>query len=92
MLQRYKSCCTVVLRLIALIDMKHSTIIKALGGAKVVADELRLRGVAVADVTVRSWTLAGRTIPAKYWVHIAAIAQDRGERVSFEALARAAAA
>lgn len=72
--------------------MKHSTIIKTLGGAKVVADLLRKRGVAVADVTVRSWTLTGRTIPAKYWHHLAAIGAAKGKSVSFEALARAAAA
>lgn len=63
-----------------------------LGGAKAVADELRSRGVPVADVTVRSWTLSGRTIPAKYWIHIAAIGAQRGKVVSFEDLARDAAA
>ena len=63
-----------------------------LGGAKVVADALRARGVPVADVTVRSWTLTGRTIPAKYWYHIAAVASDMGQNVSFEELAQDAAA
>jgi hypothetical protein len=72
--------------------MDHTDIIKTLGGAKVVADALRERGVIVADVTVRSWTLAGRLIPAKYWSHIAAIGRDQGHSVSFEALAQAAAA
>lgn len=72
--------------------MNHIDIIKGLGGAKVVADALRERGVIVADVTVRSWTLNGRTIPAKYWTHIAAIARDKGLSVSFEALAEQAAA
>jgi len=72
--------------------MDHINIIKALGGAKVVADALRSRGLPVADVTVRSWTLSGRTIPAKYWTHIAAVAEDGGTSVSFEALAQAAAA
>lgn len=72
--------------------MDHIDTIKSLGGAKVVADALRARGVPVADVTVRSWTLAGRMIPAKYWAHIAAIAAEKGEAVSFAGLAEAAAA
>lgn len=71
--------------------MDHIATIKALGGAKAVADALRARGVAVADVTVRSWTLSGRTIPGKYWAHIAAVAAEKGQHVSFEALAAAAA-
>lgn len=72
--------------------MKHSDTIKALGGAKVVGDAIRARGVMVADVTVRSWSLEGRTIPSKYWAHLAAIATDQGKSVSFEELAEAAAA
>jgi hypothetical protein len=72
--------------------MDHTAIIKALGGAKAVSDELAARGVMVAPVTVRSWSLAGRMIPAKYWSHIAAIASDRMIEVSFAALAEAAAA
>lgn len=71
--------------------MDHIATIKTLGGAKAVADALRARGVPVADVTVRSWTLTGRVIPAKYWTHIAAVAADMGQEVSFEALAEAAA-
>lgn len=71
-------------------DSHHT--IKALGGAHAVGRELRKRGVSVADVTVRSWTLADRKIPAKYWTHIAAIAGDAGQNLSFEALARDAAA
>jgi len=67
-------------------------IIKELGGAKVVADALRARGVVVADVTVRSWTLAGRSIPAKYWTHFIAIAADAGIAVPLEMLAEQAAA
>ncbi len=66
--------------------------IKTLGGAKSLADALRAKGIPVADVTVRSWTLSGRRIPAKYWFHIAAVAEDRGEQISFEALAQDAAA
>lgn len=72
--------------------MKHVDVIKSLGGAKALSDELGKRGVAVAPVTVRSWTLAGRVIPAKYWVHIASIGSDKGIDVSFEALAKDAAA
>ena len=71
--------------------MDHVGIIKQLGGAKAVADALAGRGVPVAPVTVRSWTLAGRMIPSKYWVHVAAIAEARGCEVSFAALAQAAA-
>lgn len=71
--------------------MDHIATIKALGGAKALADALRSRGVTVADVTVRSWSLSGRVIPAKYWSHIAAIGNELGHEVSFEALAAAAA-
>lgn len=72
--------------------MDHNATIKALGGAKAVAEALRSRGLPVADVTARSWSLAGRTIPAKYWVHIASIASELGVALSYEALAQAAAA
>ncbi len=72
--------------------MDHIAIIKSLGGAKALSDELTERGTAVAPVTVRSWSLSGRMIPAKYWSHIAAIAADRGVEVSLEALAQQAAA
>lgn len=71
--------------------MDHHATIKELGGPKSLAKALRSRGVMVADVTVRSWTLAGRKIPAKYWTHIAAVAADQGKSVSFEALATTAA-
>lgn len=72
--------------------MDHIATIKALGGAKTVADALRARGVIVADVTVRSWTHPGRAIPSKYWAHIAAIGQANGKPVSFDALAEQVAA
>lgn len=72
--------------------MDHPNIIKQLGGAKALADALRERGIVVADVTVRSWTLTGRTIPAKYWKHIADVAAGSGISVSFEALASQVAA
>jgi hypothetical protein len=72
--------------------MAEEHIIKRLGGSGEVGRNLRDRGIKVEDVTVRSWTLPGRTIPAKYWVHIAALADDRGVPMSFEQLARQAAA
>ena len=72
--------------------MDTPNIIHELGGAKAVADAMRAREVDVADVTVRSWTLKGRTIPAKYWVHIAAIAAEQGKTISYERLAQHAAA
>jgi len=72
--------------------MDHRSIIKAVGGAKALSDALALRGVAVAPVTVRSWTLSGRMIPAKYWAHVADVAHVLGVEVSFAALADAAAA
>lgn len=71
--------------------MAHPNITDQLGGAKAVADALRARGVIVADVTVRSWTLAGRTVPAKYWTHLVAIGASVNVAVSFEQLAQAAA-
>lgn len=69
--------------------MKHSDLIRALGGAKSVGDTLRAKGVIVADVTVRSWSLDGRTIPAKYWSHIVSIANEAGHAASLESLAEA---
>jgi hypothetical protein len=71
---------------------QKSHIIKDLGGAKAVGESLRARGIKVEDVTVRSWTLPGRAIPAKYWVHVAEIARARGHSVSFEAMAQQVAA
>lgn len=72
--------------------MNHIAIIQSLGGAKALSDALTQRGIPVAPVTVRSWKLAGRTIPAKYWAHIAAIGTAKGVAVSFETLAKEAAA
>ncbi|WP_375249519.1 hypothetical protein [Sphingomonas sp.] len=72
--------------------MNHVAIIKALGGAASVAAELRARGLIVADVTARSWTLADRSIPSKYWAHLVAVGSAKGVEVSFEQLARAVAA
>jgi hypothetical protein len=78
--------------MIALDAMTQHDLIKALGGAKRLAEELRTRGVLVADVTVRSWTLTGRSIPAKYWSHVVAIADAADIVVSFESLAQQVAA
>jgi hypothetical protein len=72
--------------------MDHVAIIRELGGAKSLSDALIARGVTVAPVTVRSWSLTGRMIPAKYWSHVAAIGRDKGVQVSFETLAQQAAA
>jgi hypothetical protein len=72
--------------------MSDQSIIHRLGGAKVVGDKLRDRGVKVEDVTVRSWTLDGRTVPARYWAHIVAIAAEAGVAISLETLAQAVAA
>lgn len=62
-----------------------------MGGAAKVAVALRARGVAVEDVTVRSWTLAGRKIPSGYWVHVDAIAAELGVSCSLPALAQSVA-
>jgi len=70
----------------------HQETIRALGGAKVVGDALRARGLQIEDVTVRSWTLAGRSIPARYWVHIREIANEQQVPFSIEDAARAVAA
>ena len=78
--------------MIAMLAMNQIDLVRELGGAKSLANTLRSHGVIVADVTVRSWTLAGRAIPAKYWSHIATIAREAGHSVSFEALAQAVAA
>jgi hypothetical protein len=78
--------------MIALQIMTQHDLIKAIGGAKHLAEKLRGRGVLVANVTVRSWTLTGRSIPAKYWSHVVAIAGETGVRVSFETLASQVAA
>jgi hypothetical protein len=67
--------------------MAQPHLIDRLGGAKAVADALRDRGVGIADVTVRSWTLSGRNVPGKYWTHLVAISAGA---VSFEELASAA--
>lgn len=71
--------------------MDHGNLIRQLGGAKVLADDLRARGVAVKDVTVRSWCLAGRTIPDGYWLHVKAVADAKGVPCTFEALAQSVA-
>lgn len=76
----------------SVIAMDHIAIIDKLGGPKVLASEMTGRGVRVEPVTVRSWRLKGRMIPAKYWAHIAEIAAEKGVAVSFGSLAEAVAA
>lgn len=67
--------------------MDHKDLIDALGGPHKLQVLLSERGVVIEQVTARSWTLAGKTIPAKYWLHVKAIADTLGVPVSFEQLA-----
>lgn len=71
--------------------MDHGNLIRELGGGSVVGAWLRDRGIKVEDVTVRSWCLEGRTIPDGYWVHIKALADEKGVTCSFDALAESVA-
>lgn len=48
---------------------------------------LEARKVSVKPVTVRSWALPGRSIPAKYWTPIVEIARERGVPASYDDLA-----
>lgn len=66
--------------------MEHSALIQQVG-AHVLAQALRDLGIEVLDVTVRSWSLAGRSIPAKYWLHIVSICEALGVAVSVDQLA-----
>lgn len=69
--------------------MDHKTLISALGGPHRLHDLLLQHGVAVEQVTVRSWALPGRSIPAKYWLHVKTIADEIGVEASFEDMAKA---
>lgn len=69
----------------------HKDIIAALGGPHKLHALLALRGVSVAKVTARSWALPGRTIPAKYWADVKAIADANAVPVSIDDLAAGAA-
>jgi hypothetical protein len=71
--------------------MVHKQLIADLGGACTVQGLLAVRGVHVKSVTVRSWCLDGRIIPAKYWIDIKAIADARDVALTFGQLASAAA-
>lgn len=71
--------------------LDHAALIRDLGGGSSVGAWLRARGIDVQDVTVRSWCLAGRTIPDPYWIHIKALADEKGVACSFEALAQSVA-
>lgn len=71
--------------------INHHKLIGDLGGPHALGDALRNRGIDVKNVTVRSWTLPGRVIPAKYWLHILAIAGERSVPCSVDDLVTAAA-
>lgn len=72
--------------------MDHKALLDSLGGPHLVQSELAKRGVKVKPVTVRSWALPNRTIPAKYWVPIVAIARTRNVDLTFDRLAESVAA
>jgi hypothetical protein len=74
--------------LCSVLAMDHKSILDSLGGPHAVQAELVTRGVEVAQVTVRSWALPGRSIPAKYWAAIVAIAAAKERPVSYETLAQ----
>lgn len=71
--------------------MDHQKLIADLGGPHELQGQLAARGVGLKQVTVRAWALEGRQIPAKYWTHVKAIADDRDVPVTFAGLARAVA-
>jgi hypothetical protein len=77
--------------LIATAFMDHAQLIRDLGGGSVVGAWLRDRGIKVEDVTVRSWTHEGRSIPDGYWAHIKDMADEKAVPCSFEALAKSVA-
>lgn len=67
--------------------MTHKAILDMLGGPHAVQTELAQRGVAVKQVTVRSWALPDRTIPAKYWSAIVDTAKAKDKPLTFAMLA-----
>ncbi len=71
--------------------MDHAQLIRDLGGGSVVGSWLRAHGIKVEDVTVRSWTHDGRSIPDGYWAHIKEMADEKVVSCSFEGLARSVA-
>jgi hypothetical protein len=71
--------------------MDHAQLIRDLGGGSAVGGWLRARGIKVEDVTVRSWTHDGRSIPDGYWAHIKTLADEKGIACSFEDLAKSVA-
>ena len=75
--------------------MEHHTLIAKLGGPHALRDKLEQRGVKLTPVAVRAWALGrkrGRTIPAKYWMHVVAIAQSVDLPVTIDDLAQGVAA
>lgn len=71
--------------------MDHKQLLIDLGGPHAVHAALVAKGINLTPVSVRAWALPGRTIPAKYWAHIADLASDKGVNVSFEDLAESVA-
>jgi hypothetical protein len=71
--------------------MDHKQLLIDLGGPHAVHAALVAKGINLTPVSVRAWALPGRNIPAKYWAHIADLADDKGVEVSFEALAESVA-
>jgi hypothetical protein len=68
--------------------MDHKTLMAQLGGPHAVHAKLKERGIDILPVSVRAWALTERNIPAKYWLHIQAIAEESGVPVSMDDLAR----
>jgi hypothetical protein len=71
--------------------MDHKDIIMALGGPHKLHARLAETGINIQVVTVRSWALAERTIPAKYWSDIKSIAESLDVQITTDMLAAGAA-
>jgi beta-lactamase class A len=67
--------------------MDHKTLIARLGGPHAVHARLQERGINILPVSVRAWALTDRNIPAKYWLHIQAIAAEQDIAVTIHDLA-----
>lgn len=68
--------------------MDHKHLLKELGGEHAVHAALAAKGIQITPTAVRAWALGPRAIPAKYWVAIKEVADERGVPCSFEALAK----
>jgi hypothetical protein len=71
--------------------MDHKDILERLGGPHKVHAALAEIGVKIQVVTVRSWALAERSIPAKYWNHLKIIADFNKVDLTIEMFAAGAA-